>query len=140
MFVAKFPLASSLIESRSNPDEIETESNDRHGCRKDFGGTEFQLPSAVVTEVRDHRPPTIELREQRRPGLAEAEIASPTEQVAAKFADHAIQGRASVAFGNLANSFLELAFDCGAIAILRCRVNVNPRNLRFQGRSTALLS
>ena len=83
--------------------------------------------------------PTIQIS-QNRAGLAEAEVASPAKQVAAKFADHTLQGRASIAFGDFANTFLELRLRLRSDRDLTLTVNVNPRNLRFQGRSTALLS
>lgn len=50
---------------------------------------------------------TVQIPQHRR-RLAEAEVASPADQVTAKFVDHTIQGRPPVSLRNLANTFLEL--------------------------------
>ena len=76
--------------------------------------------------------PTVEIPQHRR-RFAEAIVASPTDQITTKLTHHPLQGRASIAFGQLANTSLELLPSLLRDATLATRRERESQKLAFPG-------
>lgn len=74
--------------------------------------------------------PTVEAAQHRR-SLAEAEVASPAQQITAQFANHALEGSPAIALGQLSDSLLELRHRRRSDAPLTPRREREPQELSF---------